>query len=266
MSFDQIQQIKNPNISNSKQYLDEKSTTLLKPKSAEGISGWITDVPIREDITLSADITPLVVENGSFITDHIVRKPARITLSGLIGENVVKREVGGQPVQEITNRLGESEAYLGDYTPGMLQNTEKASTQSQESLSSINQRISRSQNVVEPFSGEDDAPSRQYKLYQEIKALFNTNAVVTVQTPWDYYETMMIETITAQQGEETEEITDVSVTLKEIRFAETNFVAFDETLFPPRVDIQAEEEQDGGTVQGTRNSFAFDAVSALGGN
>ena len=88
MSFTNIVQKANSGISNATGFLDNKANTLLKPKSAKGISGFLFDVPDTESLTLSADITDHYTENNSYVNDHIVRKPTTVNLSGFIGELV----------------------------------------------------------------------------------------------------------------------------------------------------------------------------------
>ena len=264
MSFKTILQTANKDVSNVREFIDNKATALVSPKSARGINGWVFDIPNRDNVEINADITDHVVESGAFISDHIVRKPIRITLSGLIGELV--SDFGGVEgsIQTLTNRLDIIDALLGDYTPGMVQKLQGIVSQAEEKISEINTFIDKTQNVVSLLTGEDASPTRQQKMYQDLKALFETNAVVTVQTPWDYFESMMIENISITQDEISEYVSDISITLKEVRFAELKFSNYDERLRPPRVEVQGEGEQDQGTAKGSNNTLLLDIAARTG--
>lgn len=247
--------------STAEPYLDNKNSTLLKPKSAEGISGFIFDIPDTENLQLQSDITDHFTESNSFINDHIVRKPIILTLAGFIGELVFRTPEGILgTVQEIDNRLETVEAYAGDLTPGAVQTVQRVIQQAQSAISAINQTIAKVQNLVELFDGEEAGDTLQQKAYQQLFALWKSSELVTVQTPWAYFDSMSIKSITFVQNEESKEISDISVTLKEMRFAETKTVNFDQNQFPIAEEVQAapeEEQGQAGEEDGNLSSKLF---------
>ena len=260
MSFTNIRS-KKLGATDSQTYLDTKNSTLLKPKSAEGISGFIFDIPDNESINLTADITDHFTESNSFLNDHIVIKPDMITLSGFVGE-LKFRPPEGIPgaVEEIQNRLQIIPAYLGDLTPGAQQTAARAVATAQTVISGINQTVDRIENLVGFFAGEEAIETEQQKAFNTLDALRRNGEVLTVQTPWKYFDSVMIRTITFSQGGDSKDISDISVTLKEIRISDIKTVDYDQNQFPPRVDIQSGEEENQGIVQGQErnSSFLFD--------
>ena len=247
-----------PGSSDSQTYLDTKTSTILKPKSAEGISGFIFDIPDTENVNLSADITDHFTESNSFLNDHIVIKPDLITLSGFVGELRFKPPEGiaGQ-VEEIQNRLQIVPAYLGDLTPGAQQIAARIVGSVQTVISGINQTVDRVENLVGFFDGVDAEETQQQKAFNTLDALRRNGEVLTVQTPWKYYDSVMIQNISFRQDGVSEDISDISVTLKEIRIADIKTVDYDQNQFPPRVDIQAAEEENQGIVQGRDEESSF---------
>ena len=260
MSFNNIRSEK-LGATDSQTYLDTKNSTILKPKSAEGISGFIFDIPDTESINLTADITDHFTESNSFLNDHIVIKPDMITLSGFVGE-LKFRPPEGIPgaVEEIQNRLQIIPAYLGDLTPGAQQTAARAVATAQTVISGINQTIDRVENLVGFFAGEEAPETEQQKAFNTLDALRRNGEVLTVQTPWKYFDSVMIQSIAFSQDGNSQEISDISVTLKEIRIADIKTVDYDQNQFPPRVDIQGGEEENQGIVQGQErnSSFLFD--------
>lgn len=266
MSFTNLPQSINQGISNSRGYLDEKANALLAPKTAKGVGGFLFDVPDRESISLSSDITDHFTEDNSFINDHIVRKPITITLAGFTGELVFEKAEGvAGAIQGLQNRLSTVPAYAPEWTDGSLQIIQNAVSRAQAAVSAINQTLDRVQNVVGLFDGEGPEDTRQQKAYQELFALWQSQDLVTVQTPWAYFDSMVIAGMVLSQDGASKEISDISVSLKEFRVAEVKTVSFDQDLFPPREDIQSGEEEDQGNVRGQdRNvSFLFAAREAL---
>lgn len=265
MSFGEIARRLNDKVSDSRAYLDDRASAFVSPKTAKGLSGWEFDIPQSESLNLSADITDHYVESGTYLNDHKVIRPAQITLSGMKGELVFRPPEGlAAQVQELDNRLEQVDAYLGDFTPGMLQSIQQGISRATSTASTINQGIDRTQNVLDVLGGEGPERTEQEKAYSELRALFVTNQLVTVQTPWRYFDNMMITSLSFSQASNTKDSSLISVTLKEIRFVDIEINTFEENIIPPREEIQKTEVQDGGIIQGKENSFLFDAAVGLG--
>ena len=248
----------NTGISDGRGYINNKANTIVAPKSTKGISGFLFDVPDTENISLSSDITDHFTESNSFLNDHITHKPITITLSGFIGELVYRTASGVEgAIQEIDNKLGVVEAYAGDLTPGFVQKTKEVLGQTQQAISFINTQLDRVQNVVGFFDGESIEQTKQAKAYQELKALWQTKGLVTVQTPWEYFDSMIIKSISFTQNADSKEITDISITLKEMRFAETKVVNFDNNQLPSPVAVQEAEAEDSGRVRGEEDDVGI---------
>lgn len=258
MSFSTIAQKSNSGITNARNFLDDKANTILRPKAADGISGFIFDVPDSESVTLTSEITDHWTEDNSFLNDHIVRKPIMITLSGLIGELVFRKPDGvAGTVQELNNRLESVEAYAGDFTPGAVQTAQRAVQQAQSAISAINQTLDKVQNVVGFFEGEGQEETFQQKAFNNLYALWKSAEFVTVQTPWRYFDDMIIQSITFAQDAETETVSDIQVTLKQIRVAQVQITSYDENIFPVREELQAGEEEDQGIIRGQEEDVSL---------
>lgn len=266
MSFENIIQDIGTNLLNSKAFMDQVVNVVVAPQNAEGISGWIFDIPTGEAINLSADVTDHYTENNSYINDHIVIKPIEVSLSGYIGELVYRKPQGLDAIiSVIAQALTPVNAFLGEYTNGMSQAITQLIQQNL-SLSAINQRINQVENVVAAFDGENIETIKQRNEYQKIKSLFVKKQLVTVQTPWEYLENMVIKSITITQSDDSVSYSDISISLKQLRFSDTEFTEFSEELFKSREVEQSSEVEDSGINKGTdnaRNSAAFDI--AVGG-
>lgn len=265
MSISEISQRANEQITNSREFLDNRASAFVSPVSAKGLSGWEFDIPQSENLTHTVDITDHYVESGTYLNDHQVVQPIQITLSGLKGELVYKPPEGVlSDFQELANKLEIVDAYLQDYTPGMLQDVQKGISKASTAISRINQNIDRTQNLLAALGGEGPERTEQQKAYTELRALMLSNQLVTVQTPWRYFDSMKITSLGFSQGEDSQSYSRISITLKEIRFANIEVNSFDEKIFPVREEMQKSEEQDTGVVQGRENSLLFEAAVGLG--
>jgi hypothetical protein len=252
-------------------YINERNSLLLPPSGAEGISGFIFDVPGEDSIVLNSDITDHYAENNSFVNDHVVLRPIEITLSGYMGPLSYKPPQGVRgALRTLNSRLEEVDGYLGDRTPGFVQESQQVINRVERGLSTINRVLSQGRNIVGLFAGEDVNNDPQRVAFRTLVALRNSRQIVSIQTPWAFFDGYIIKNVGFTQGEESEFISDIRVTLKEFRVTETEIIQYDESIFPNRAELQDAETEVNGAVQGVeqttdqvRNSFAFDIVSGV---
>lgn len=236
---------------------------ILKPKIAQGIGGFIFDYEGETHVEHRADITDHFAEDNKVINDHMAIKPARLALHGYVGELVQKKPFGITGIlNTIQSKLTALPGLLGKYTPQATVKLSKAVTQAQNATTLLNQTIGKIQNIVGLFSNSSPANTNQQKAYNWLYALFVTKQVFTVDTPYTYFDNMMIEGLIFTQDETTKYITDVTVTLKQIRLVTVP------TVSDPNANrnIQASQPQvNNGKTPGTNQSqsILFGGVSSL---
>ena len=257
------------------QYLQDRNIAVVRNPFSIGVNGWVFDVPTDQEITLESDITDHVTEDNSFIQDHIVRKPERVTLSGFIGELAFvlaeAREQSALVGEDITSSLGslsdinqaleQVDAYLGSFTPQAVQDAQQVVSVVDAVTSRIQQQVDRARNLVGVINGQAGVPSlppipggtpapinRQTKAFFDLKALWKLNAPLTVNTPWEFFDSMLIESVSAVQEADTGFWTEISITLKQFRVAEVNVVEI-EDIDAPANQFQSVEPVDRGNIQ-----------------
>jgi hypothetical protein len=253
-------------MANIRETVREIVDIVLEPKYSPGISGFVFDVPTNENISYTADITDHYTENNSHINDHITIKPIKISLSGLIGELVYRQPEGvAAVVKDLQSRLSIVQGYAGQFTPPGFQEVQQGINIVDSAVSTVNQSIERIKNTIawiQSVRGKRD--TLQQQAAEQLKSLMYTKELITVQTPWGYFDNMVIDSVSITQNEDSKLYSDITVTVKEIRFAEVEFTTFDENLFPQREEMQKQEEADQGQIKGERNSFIFDVADAAG--
>lgn len=258
MSFTTIAQNLNQGLLNVEDQINGINSAILTPKTAQGINGFLFDIPREESIELRTDVTDHVTENNSFINDHVVNQPITVTLTGYQGELLFERPAGiAGGVQQLQNRLETVEAYLGELTPGFVQASQQILNQTQRAVSIVNQTVQRVQNVIGLVAGpEGQEETRQQRAYNELNGLRLARTPVTLQTPWAYFDSMIITSLSFSQRENSPDISEISVSLKEFRVAEVQTVSFDEDLLPPRQEVQSTPQEDQGNIRGTEENIS----------
>lgn len=206
-------------ITSARSVADGIGNFILKPANAKGLAGFIFDYEGETIVQHQSEITDHYSEQNTFLNDHAAQKPARITLRGFVSELVANPDVGVLGVlNTLQSKLTTLPAILGKYTPGIAQKIAKATTQATQVVNKVDDAIRRAQNVVGLILGSTPAQTKQEKAYQQLYCLWQANAVFTLDTPFNYFKCVMIESMTFIQDETTKQWSEISVNLKEVRF------------------------------------------------
>lgn len=234
-------------------YIDEKSAAVVSLPGFNGISGWVFDVPTGEEITLPADVTDHPTENGSFVSDHVVVKPVMVTLSGYVGNLVYRSPQPGSVeyvADQITSKLLAVNAFLGPLTQGATQKAAAAVSQVGYVASLANAVKKKATNVINFLKGAEKEPDPQTIAYHELKALWKSKQIVSLQTYWEFFGTMIITNVSARHDDKADDYTDISITLKEIRLVDVETTEVQDDLFPAANTQQDAAEIDKGKIGG----------------
>jgi hypothetical protein len=244
-----------------------KKQAILAPKGAKGIGGFVFDIPTRETLTLETDITDHFMENGSYTNDHAVDRPVKATLTGFVGELFVGPPKGlAALTSEIGGFLAPIAGFTGEFLPAEVQVFNAALDVVDQAAAQINNAIQKGADFIDFLSGtERVALKRQKEALNTLDAMRRSRAVFALTLPWAYYENVMIELITVQGEEDTEQWSEFSVTVKQVRFDEVRRGNFDADLFPSRNEIQNAATSAEGVIQGVKSTDSIIRQITTGG-
>lgn len=254
-------------------YNTTRNEAIIRVSNAPGISGWVFDVPRGETITLTSEATDHYTEDGSFLSDHIVLKPIQITLSGFVGNLVYRVPQKGSveyAADQAASKLLAVNSFLGPLTQGATQKAAAIVSQASYLANQVNALKKKGSNVVDFFKNGlngNKEPDPQTVAYHDLKALWKSKQIVSLQTYWEFFPTMSIVNITAQHDDLTDDYTDISVTLKELRLVNVETVPISEDLFQAPDTLQGESTTDKGKISGTEEdskSLLYSAGESLG--
>lgn len=254
---------------------------------------YFFDVVNDDTVSYNAQITDNWIESNSAIQDHIALQPITITMRGLCGELVYDAK---QAELDYESELAQAKTRNSQYTiiwkygdfkgiddvdgklvaigriaPPLSNITEMAQN-NWELLNIQNQKASK---IVDAFKNRNNKTmaqqmnnynglstnARQSRLKQvgdEFKKAILGRKSFTVNTPFGTFENMFLQTVTLHQGQE-DYIGDIDITLKQIRFAQTQTTKADEkTLSELNSLAQAQSEaQNNGNTQGVNRNKSF---------
>lgn len=257
-------------IENGKSYIDSlASRYVVRPKTAKGIAGFVFDYEGETRLRQEAEATDHFAEDNLSIQDHIALKPVRLTLRGFVAELAITPTSGLLGAFSVLqNKLAVVPAYLGKYTPQALNVVNGALTQAQSVINQINQGLARAKNIVGLLGKGAPGKTKQELAYAQLSALGfpdpnatlpsgavgpvnNVPHIFVVSTPYKVFDNMMIETLDMVQDETTKFWSDVTVTLKQLRFAQTSSIPNLLSNFGGRAAQQAQSQTDKGKTPGT---------------
>jgi hypothetical protein len=204
----------------------------VKPKTMDGIGGFVFDYEAETSVTLQSEITDHYAEDGTVLNDHIVTKPVRVTLRGFVGELVYRRKSGVAGVlSTIASKLTTVDAYLGKYTPQAIGKIQGVLANAQTLTTKINNYADRAKNIVGMFQKGAPGKTKQEQAFHKLRSLQTAGTMFTVEsgvnkeqspiisavTPFVFLDNMVIETVVFSQGEDTKFVSDITVTLKRRR-------------------------------------------------
>tara|TARA_R110000764_G_scaffold116029_1_gene202931 strand:+ start:5017 stop:5952 length:936 start_codon:yes stop_codon:yes gene_type:complete len=203
---------------------------VVEPSNAFGLGGFIFDIEGETTINLKSEITDHFLEDNSTIQDHIAIKPKKITLNTYVGELVYKPESDELlNVETVVRKLTTLNAYLPELTDtaqSLINLASDDNTSITDTLENItSQTVNKATDYYAVVRNLLNTGSKQQGAYLYFKSLMEQKILVSLQTPFEYMNNMAIESVTAYQGEESNTISNFTITLKQIRLAEVLTVA-----------------------------------------
>lgn len=200
---------------------------IVTPTNAFGLGGFVFDIDGENKVELHTEITDHFLEDNSTVQDHIAIKPKKVTLKSYVGELVYRQDESTDTfVQNAVRKLTVVNQYLPQLTQMALQTKEFVNNNidtfsfgnikelaTERTINRVSDYWSLAKNLV-------NSSSRQQQAYMYFKSLMEQKILVSLQTPFEFVNNMAIESVTAIQSEESKGISDFTITLKELRFAQ----------------------------------------------
>ena len=230
---------------------------VLNPKGMKGIAGFVFDYEGDDEIVLESDITDHFAENNSSVQDHIALKPYRITLRGFVSELILPGTGTGLfgALTTLQQTIGTIPAYAGKYTPQALQTLTKSASGAVNSVTNYANTaamyLNQAKNVAALFGGSTGAPTKQQQAFVALASLRDQRQIFNVLTPWTLLKGMAIETLVFMQPRQSKSISDISVTMKQMRFVDIASAPTVAATQAGRAGFQAQGQTLQGATSGT---------------
>jgi hypothetical protein len=232
-------------------------TSLFKNPLKKGIDGFLFDIKLTESINNTAQITDHYSEENTYLHDHIAIQPMIITLTGKIGELVYTKQEGLEFIKAMVNRL----TPLGVLSPSQSVKATQYLAKAEVARSAFDSLSKSLNNLADVFAGRE-TKTKQANAYSTLEGLFLKRALISVETPWQTFKNMVIESFTTEQDDESVMETTFTVTCKQMRFVGIGTISAD--LIKNRYDAATSAIKNTG-IQTGEDANSTDVISKTAG-
>lgn len=239
---------------------------------------YFFDVIQSHRLQMQSQITDYWLENGTTVQDTINISPLIITLSGLVGEVVysaphsfndaIKDKLSSMFPSVSKFNLSNKLSSIGAIIPQVDNYTHLA----QNAVNYIESSYNRYKKVWDNLTSSGTQPiqkTRQEQVFDMFNSYWKNRVALTVKTPYGIFEDMYIQNVSLEQGE-TNTVSQLSVTLKQLSFAEVKFTTADPTVMEKynssaRTQTENKQGQTNKTVLKSMNDAGGDVVRNIAG-
>ena len=231
---------------------------IVRPSESFGLSGFVFDVEGETKIQQSSNITDNYVEDNSTVQDHIAVAPLTIQLTRYVGELVDRRDT---EVAKLSSAVDEKLTKFAPFAPNLTNSAYLIKNKAEELVENVKRVTNDVSNLFSLFENLNPSATKKQQAFIYFSALQEKGVLISVQTPFSYYENMAIESLIATEDEESKDIATFSMTLKQIRFASVTTTEFNASQFQGRSGSQNSPNVKNGKANGSQS-----ALSALFGS
>lgn len=182
-----------------------------------GINGFVFDIFAEEEITLESEITDHYVEDNYAIQDHIAQKPVRFVVKGYVAELT---DLFPNTLLSILTTV-QSLSSVGGFLPAFSAQATQVYAKAAAVGNQIGNVISQAKDIYSILSGSSTSATKQQGAYTTFYNFWVNRQLCTVETPFGVLYNMAIERVTPLQAENTQIISEFTVSFKQIRLATT---------------------------------------------
>lgn len=207
---------------NTLQYREARLALIRPNNPPPGIAGYLMDIVDEDTVDLESDITDYYIEDNTAIQDQIALRPEIITVRGMVAEIVQFQQpltptVGNAPQNRLP-AIPSLQPELTSYWANKQRETSAALLVNQQQTANSN---SLYKEYDQKFPVDKEAQTNQSRIFNYFYQLWKGRQYFSVETPWGFFNSMAIQSLSFTQGSTTRYASEISVTFKKLHFAES---------------------------------------------
>jgi hypothetical protein len=200
-----------------------------KPDSTQkqevGIGGFTTWVRVRDSYKLESEAPTSPVEDGSFVNDHIIRKPMTLTIEGSVADVHLRRT---PPAPQLTRALAEVGNVTSQYAPARTQSQLSVIAAQANELTdaarAVDNLVDTGEQLLDLFGNKDgESKSIQEQFIDAMEAIYYASTVIDIDMQFRRHTNMVVLSFVASTDNQTDETT-FTIEAQRLEFSELETV------------------------------------------
>lgn len=186
-----------------------------------GIGGFTLFARVNDQTQYSTASPTSVVEDGSYIGDHLINAPIKVTING----DVADVFYNAPPKSASESRLptvGKTSSFLPKRTPSQIQRVAKVVDSAGDRRREINEKISLGSNSGDFIGNKAGGKPIREQFVDFIESIHYGKQLTTISMPYRNHESMAINDVTITRDNQRKALT-FSLTAQKFRIAKTIF-------------------------------------------
>jgi len=172
-------------------------------KEKVGIGGFLAFVRIRERTLRSSDVPTVYLEDGSSISDHIIRKPLSILIEGNVSDVYIRPLLIISAIQRVSKELGVITQYIPERTVSQISVVASIANDFTSAIDRVDSVIDAGQQLAGYAGLIDNASGGNIKTFVDsMEANFFSNELISIDMPYNKYDRMRITNLEIEKDNE----------------------------------------------------------------
>lgn len=221
-------------------YQNARLAVIRPDNPPPGIAGYLMDIVDEDSVELESDITDHFIEDNTAVQDQIALRPETITVRGTVAELVLydpkfspvqrptiekKGQYEQQLIQTGVNILATRLPLIGALVPQLTSFWAKKQQTIDTNFLVTQQQVADSNSLYGMYNAKypqlPKDQTNQSRIFGYFYQLWKGRQYFSVETPWGFFNSMAIQSLSIRQGAATRYASEITVTFKKMRFAQT---------------------------------------------
>lgn len=227
-------------------------------KEEVGIGGFTALARVVERTVRSSDIPTVYLEDGSPISDHIIRKPLTIVIEGNVSDVHVSPSNFISAVQRVQQDIGVITQYLPERTTAQASKVSALVNDFTNAVDTIDSAINAGQQLTGYLGLIENAEVNNIKSFVDnMETHFFGSTLISIDMPYNKYDQMRITSLEIEKDNENEAIS-FRLEAQQINFVKNILIPISSVKAPAdSVDGQLDNEADKGVQEGADIPHSF---------
>ena len=238
-------------------------------KEEVGIAGFTAFVRIMEKTIRLSDVPTVYLEDGTPISDHIIRKPLTLIIEGNVSDVYVKPAIFDYAIKRVRQELGVISQYIPVRTDAQAFKIASFDNDFTNAVSKIDSAIEAGQQLTGYLGLTEKVVGRNIKSFVDaMEAIFLGSTLISIDMSYNRYDRMRITRLETEKNNEDDSIS-FRMEAKQINYVSEVLIPVKVVKAPSdNVDGQLDNEADKGVQDGedVPHSFISYIFSLFGGS